>query len=245
MDSALVKSNVPRVALFGLLVIGAVVCALLGWHRYFTFGHLVANKDALIASADAHLWLAPLLFCTAYLVLGLCGLPGSTMLMLTAGLLFDFWKGLGLVALASTAASTLAFLSFRYLFRDFVERRVRGRLRQVEEGLRREGAYLVFAMRVLPAIPYSVTNLVLSVSPVRFGTYVVVSLLALLPRYALYVYAGTHLGDVRNPDDLFSPSLIAALALLAVLPWILRRVLGTKAKASQDASTSNRSARVE
>jgi uncharacterized membrane protein YdjX (TVP38/TMEM64 family) len=154
--------------------------------------------------------------------------------MLTAGVLFDFWKGLGLVALASTAASAVAFLSFRYLFRDFVESRVRGRLREVEEGLRREGAYFVFALRLLPGIPYSVTNLVLSISPVSFGTYLSMSLLALLPRYALYVYAGTHLGDVQNPDDLFSRSLIAVLALLAVLPWIVRRVVrGARAKAEK------------
>jgi uncharacterized membrane protein YdjX (TVP38/TMEM64 family) len=127
--------------------------------------------------------------------------------------------------LASTAASTLAFLSFRYLLRDFVASRMSAKLREVEEGLRREGAYFVFALRLLPAIPYSVTNLVLAVSPVTFGTYVGMSLLGLLPRYALYVYAGAHLGDVRNPDDLFSAPLIAALALLAVLPWIIRKVV--------------------
>jgi uncharacterized membrane protein YdjX (TVP38/TMEM64 family) len=85
----------------------------------------------------------------------------------------------------------------------------------VEENLRREGAYLVFALRLLPVIPYSVTNRVLSISPVTFGTYVGMSLLALLPRYALSVSAGAHLGDVQNPDDLLSPPLIAVLALLA------------------------------
>jgi uncharacterized membrane protein YdjX (TVP38/TMEM64 family) len=225
MGSNLLKSNAPRFALLALVAAGATASVLLGWHRYFTFASLVAHKDALVALADTRPWLAPLLFCAAYAILGLCGLPGSTALMLAAGVLFDFWKGLGLVTLASTAASALAFVSFRYLFREFVERRVSGRLREVEEGLRREGAYLVFAMRLLPVIPYSVTNLVLSISPVGFGTYVGMSLLALLPRYVLYVYAGTHLGDVQNPDDLLSPALIAVLALLAVMPWIVRRVV--------------------
>lgn len=225
MKSDFLKSNAPRLALLGLLAAGATASVLLGWHRYFTFGHLVADKDTLIALADAHPRLAPLLFGAAYLTLGLFGLPGSTMLMLTSGVLFGFWKGLGLVVVASTAASALAFLSFRYLFRDFVERRVRGRLKDVEEGLQREGAYFVFALRLLPAIPYSLTNLVLSISPVEFGTYVGVSLLGLLPRYLLYVYAGAHLGDVQDPDDLFSPSVIAVLALLAVLPWIIKRVV--------------------
>jgi uncharacterized membrane protein YdjX (TVP38/TMEM64 family) len=224
MDSDLVRSNVPRLALFAVVAAGATAGVLLGWHHYLTFANLVAHKDALMALADTRPWLAPLLFCAAYAILGLCGLPGSRVLILTAGALSDFWKGLGLVALASTGASALAFLSFRYLFRDVVESRVRGKLREAEEGLRREGAYFVFALRLLPGIPYSVSNLVLSISPVSFGTYVGMSWLALLPRYMLYVYASTHLGDVQNLDDLFSPSLIAVPALLAVLPWIVKRV---------------------
>jgi uncharacterized membrane protein YdjX (TVP38/TMEM64 family) len=225
VDSVLLKSNAPRIALLAVLAAGAAAFLLLGGHRYLTFGELVEHKDAIIARSDAHPVLGPLLFCVAYLVLGLFGLPGSTVLTLTSGVLFDFWKGLGLVLLASTAASTLAFLSFRYLLRDFVASRMSEKLREVEEGLRREGAYFVFALRLLPAIPYSVTNLVLAISPVTFGTYVGMSLLGLLPRYVLYVYAGAHLGDVRNPDDLFSAPLVAALALLAVLPWIIRKVL--------------------
>jgi uncharacterized membrane protein YdjX (TVP38/TMEM64 family) len=219
------KSNAPRVVLLVVLAAGAAAFVLLGGYRYLTFAELVEHMDALIARADAHPVLAPLLFCFAYLVLGFFGLPGSTVLMVASGVLFDFWKGLGLLMLASTAASTLAFLSFRYLFRDFVEGRVSGRLRDVEEGLRREGAYFVFALRLLPVVPYSVTNLVLAVSPVTLGTYVGMSLLGLLPRYALYAYAGTRLGDVQNPDDLISTPLVAALALLAVLPWIIRKAV--------------------
>jgi uncharacterized membrane protein YdjX (TVP38/TMEM64 family) len=92
----------------------------------------------------------------------------------------------------------------------------------------------VFALRLLPVIPYSVSNLVLSISPVSFGTYVGMSLLALLPRYALYVYAGTDLGDVKNPEDLLSPPLIGVLAVLAVLPWVVKRIVRhSKSKAAK------------
>ncbi len=77
-------------------------------------------------------------------------------------------------------------------------------------------------MRMFPVIPYSLTNLVLAVSPVRFLPYLLLSLLGLVPRYLLYVYAGDNLGNVRNPDDLFLPALVGTLALLAVLPWILK-----------------------
>jgi uncharacterized membrane protein YdjX (TVP38/TMEM64 family) len=222
MDLGPLKNNVLRLALLAVLAVGIVVFFLLGGHRVLTFEQLVAHKDALVGLADAHPIWSRITFLVAYLILGLFGLPGSTVLNLTSGLLFDFWGGLLLVILASTLASSLAFFSFRYLFRGFVEAKVRGHFPRLEEDLQREGAYFVFAMRLFPVIPYSFTNLVLAVSPVSFLLYLGVSLLALLPRYLLYVYAGTHLGDVQDPDDLFSPSLIGVLALLAVLPWALK-----------------------
>jgi uncharacterized membrane protein YdjX (TVP38/TMEM64 family) len=216
------KRNAWRIALLAVLVAGVAGFFILGGHDALTFNRLVENKDALIGLADRHPLLASAAFVGAYLLLGLFGLPGSTMLNIAAGALFAFWKGLFLVIAGSTLASSLAFFAFRFLFRGYVEAKVRTRFPRLEEDLEREGAYFVFAMRLFPVIPFSLTNLVLAISPVRFFTYLVVSLVALLPRYLLYVYTGDNLGNVRNPDDLVSPSLLGALAILAVLPWALK-----------------------
>ena len=218
----IIRAHGVRVLMLAVLVSGVLVFLYLGGYREFTFEKLVARKDALVGSAAAHPALAILAFVAAYLILGLFGLPGSTVLNLTAGLLFRFWLGLLLVMLASTLACSLAFLSFRYLFRNFVEAKVRRFFPRLEQELQQQGAYFIFAMRLFPVIPYSLTNLVLAVSPVRFRMYLWVTLVAMLPRYLLYVYGGTHLGDVRDPDDLLSPSLIGVLAVLAVIPWALK-----------------------
>jgi len=223
LDNTLLKTNLPRLAVLTVLAAGVAAFVALGAYRAFTFEALVEHKDAFITWADAHPILAPAAFVAAYLLLGFFGLPGSTVLNLTAGLLFDFVQGLALAVLGSALASALAFFSFRYLFRDFVLAKVRDRFPRMEEGLRREGASFVFAMRLVPLVPYSATNLILAVSPVPFVTYLWVSALALLPRHLLYVYAGTHLGDVQDPDDLLAPWLIGVLALLAVLPWMTKQ----------------------
>lgn len=225
MNLASLKTNAPRLALLILIGAGIATFFILGGHHAITFETLVEHKDALINLADSHPILAPMSFVVTYLILGLFGLPGSTVLNITAGVLFDFWKGLLLVILGSTLASVLAFFCFRYLFRNYVEAKVRSRFPKLEEDLEREGAYFIFAMRLFPVIPFSLTNLALAVSPVRFLPYLLVSLLALLPRYILYVYAGHNLGDVRDMNDLFSPYLIGVLALLALLPWALKRVM--------------------
>lgn len=219
------EPNAVRLLLLVLIAAGAATFLLAGGYRFLSFDNLVAHKDALIDWADGRPLLAPGVWVAAYLVLGLFGLPGSTVLNLSAGLLFDFWEGLLLVVAGSTLASAVAFLSFRYLLRDFVEERVRRRFPHLLEGLEREGVYFVLTLRLLPVIPFSATNLILAISPVRFAPFLVFSLLGLLPRYLLYVYAGTHLGDVENPDDLWSLPLVGALAVLAVLPWLVRGVL--------------------
>ncbi|MFI5180362.1 MAG: TVP38/TMEM64 family protein [Thermoanaerobaculia bacterium] len=215
-----------RPVLLAVLAAGIAAFLLAGGYRFISFRHLVANKDALIAWADAHTLLAPAAWVGAYLVLGFFGLPGSTVLNVSAGVLFDFQEGLLLVLFASTVASSLAFLSFRYLFRDFFEARLRRRFPAAIEDLEREGLYFVFALRLLPVIPYSATNFLLAISPVRFWPSLAVSFLALLPRYLIYVYAGTHLGDIQSPSDLWSPSLIGALTLLGIVPWVTHWAAG-------------------
>jgi uncharacterized membrane protein YdjX (TVP38/TMEM64 family) len=222
MNKEFFKQNALRLALSALLAAGGAAFFLSGAYRMLSFEQLVHDKDYLIETAAAHSLVAQLSFVAAYLALGIFGLPGSTMLNVAAGLLFGFGRGLCLVTFASTGASSLAFFFFRYLFRDWVEPRVRRRFPNLEEHLEKEGAYFVFAMRVFPVIPFSLTNLVLAISPVRFLVYTAVTLLALMPRYLLYVYSGSHLGEVKSPNDLVSPPLIAALSALAVLPWLLK-----------------------
>ena len=219
------KPNAVRLLLLALIAAGAVAFLLAGGYRFLSFDNLVAHKDALIDWADARPLLAPGVWGAAYLVLGLFGLPGATVLNLTAGLLFDFWEGLLLAVAGSTLASAVAFLSFRYLLRGFVEERIRRRFPHLLEGLEREGVYFVLTLRLLPVIPFSATNVILAVSPVRFAPFLVFSILGLLPRYLLYVYAGAHLGDVQNPNDLWSLPLVGVLAALAVLPWLVKGVL--------------------
>ena len=216
-------SKVVRSVLLVILTVGIAAFLLAGGYRFLSFRNLVANKDALIAWANAHTVLAPVAWVAAYLALGLFGLPGSTMLNVSAGLLFNFQMGLLLVVSASTLASSLAFLSFRYLFRDFFEARLRRRFPAMIERLEGEGLYFVFALRLLPVIPYSASNFLLAISPLRFWPCLLVSLVALLPRYLLYVYAGTHLGEIQNPGDLWSPSLIGAFSLLGLVPWLTHR----------------------
>ena len=214
-----------RLALLVVIVAGLAAFFIFGADRQMTIAAVVEHKDALVTWAEAHPLAAPLAYIASYQLLGLFGLPGSSVLNVSAGLLFGLVEGLLLVLLASTLASSVAFVSFRYLFHRPVQAYVHRRFPQLERGLARESVYFAFVMRLVPVVPYSATNLILAVSPIPFGTYLWVTALALLPRYVLYVYAGTQIGDVQDLDDLLSPPLLVALTLLALLPWAARRLL--------------------
>ena len=157
-------------------------------------------------------------------------LPGATVLTLTCGWYFGFWRGVLLVSLASTAGATVAFLVSRFLLRDAVQRRFGERLATFNQSLEREGAFYLFMLRLIPAVPFFVINVVMGLTPVRTRTYWWVSQLGMLPGTAVYVYAGSSVPDLatlaeKGATRILSPRLLVAFALLGIVPLVLRRIV--------------------
>lgn len=195
---------------------------MLGGSKVLKFEFLVSQKEGLKSFVQANPILGVGAYMLAYVALGAFCLPGATVLHISGGVLFGFWPGLLLVCLASTGGTIFGFLTSRFLLRDLVARRASGKLKEIEGGIAQEGGLFVFALRLLPVVPYSVINMILGICPISFVTYVWVSLVASLPRYVLYVMTGTQLDKVRSFEDLFSPGLLATLTLLGLLPLALK-----------------------
>jgi pyruvate/2-oxoglutarate dehydrogenase complex dihydrolipoamide dehydrogenase (E3) component len=145
---------------------------------------------------------------------------------LAGGAVFGLLWGTVIVSFASTLGATLAFLASRYLLRDWVQRRFGDSLGRINAGVEREGAFYLFALRLVPAFPFFAINLLMALTPMRTWTYMWVSQVGMLAGTVVYVYAGTRLGEFR-----VSLELIVALALLGIFPLIAKRVLeGVKAR---------------
>ena len=157
-----------------------------------------------------------------FTLLSALALPGCSVLALAAGLCMGWLAGTLLVVLGSSVGATLSFLAARHWWREGVRRRWGHRLARVEDGLARDGAFYLFSLRVAPVIPYALINPLMGLSAMPTRQFFCVSLLGMLAGSAAYVYAGTTLARAQGWQDLFSPSLMAALALLAVLPWAAR-----------------------
>jgi uncharacterized membrane protein YdjX (TVP38/TMEM64 family) len=172
---------------------------------------------------------APLGFAAGFLLLftlmSALALPGCSLLCLAAGLLFGTAAGTALVVLASTLGACLPFLGARHLWRDALQRRWGERLAPMERALERDGAWVLFALRVAPVVPYSLVNPLMGLTRMPLAQFFVVSGLGMLAGSAAYVHAGSVLGRAAGWHDLFTPGLAAALAALALLPLVLRRAL--------------------
>lgn len=163
------------------------------------------------------------------LVAGL-SLPGATAMTLAYGWMFGFWRALILVSFSSTAGATMAFLLTRYFLHDFVQRRFGEKLAGFNEAFRRDGAFYLFTLRLIPAVPFFVVNAGMGLTPIRIRTYWWVSQLGMLPGTLVYVYAGTTLPgleELKNPSvtRILSPQLLLAFTLLGLFPLVVRKLM--------------------
>ncbi|MGE3513125.1 MAG: FAD-dependent oxidoreductase, partial [Vicinamibacterales bacterium] len=160
------------------------------------------------------------LYAAAYVATAALSLPGATILTLVGGGVFGFGTGLLLVSFASTIGATLAFLSARWLLREWVQGRFGDHLAYVDAGLARDGALYLLALRLTPLLPFWLVNLAMGLTAVPLTTFYWVSQVGMLPGTALTVYAGSTLAEFR-----LSAGLLVALTLLALVPLMGARVL--------------------
>ncbi|WP_461607013.1 FAD-dependent oxidoreductase [Aeromonas rivipollensis] len=213
-----------RARLLLLLVMGCLVGAffVLDLDAYLSLSRLQAHQDQASAWVQAHFGQAALLFTLLYVVTTALSLPGASLLSLGGSALFGVGWGLLLVSFASSLGATLAFLSARFLLRDWVSRRFGEKLATLEAGMAKDGAFYLLSLRLIPLFPFFLINLLMGLTPIRVSTYYWVSQLGMLPGTFVYVLAGSELATLTSTGNILSPGLVAALTLLGLMPWLMR-----------------------
>lgn len=210
-----------------VLGIGGVVAGYyaFGLDRYLSWQFVRANIDRLTDWVRDNYLFAALIYFAAYAAVTALSLPAAAILSLAAGALFGRWWGTLIVLWAATLGATLAMLTSRYLFREWVRRRLGPRLAKLEEGVAKDGAYYLFTLRLIAAVPFFLINLGMGLTPMRVRTYAVVSFFGMLPGTFMFVNAGTELSRIESPRDVLSPSVLISMALLGLLPLVLRWIV--------------------
>ena len=205
-----------------LAVIAALVAAffILDLKQYVSIEYFQAKRAVIEAYFQAHPVQTGAIFFAVYVTVTGLSLPGAAILTLVAGAIFGLLWGVIIVSFASSLGATLAFLASRYLLRDWVQARFGDKLKPINEGVAREGAFYLFALRLVPAFPFFVINLVMGLTPIKTRTFYWVSQVGMLAGTIAYVYAGTQLGQFK-----ISVGLVAAFVILGLFPLAAKKVL--------------------
>ena len=176
------------------------------------------------------------------LVTGL-SLPGASVLTLAYAWYFGFVPGMVVVSFASTSGATMAFVLSRYFLQDMIQSRFKDKLVSFNEALEREGAFYLFTLRLIPAVPFFVINVVMGLTPLKTRTFWWVSQVGMLPGTAVYVYAGSQFPDLKTLAEdggagLLSWELGFAFALLGLFPIVVKKTVA-KSKASKTADSAS------
>ena len=219
------KEYTSKLLLVAALVGVVVLFFAFDLGQYFTLENLKDHQQAFERYYDQHAGLTLLLYFLVYVAVAALSLPGAAVMTLAGGALFGLGTGTVVVSFASSIGATLAFLVSRFLLRDSIQNKFGDKLTAINEGVRKDGAFYLFTLRLVPIFPFFVINLVLGLTPIRAGVFYLVSQVGMLPGTLVYVNAGTQLAGIETLRDILSPALLFSFGLLGVFPLFAKAVV--------------------
>lgn len=193
-----------------------------------SLGTLQHYQGQLKVWQSAHPHATTGLFFLVYFLISALSIPGTRILSLLGGALFGLLEGTTLVVTAATSGAVIAMLLSRYLLRDWVQRRFTTMMDKVNQGMANNGSYYLFAVRLVPVLPFSVINLLMGLTPFPVLRYALLTFVGLLPSILLYISTGRELSQIQSMQDILSPKILLLFLLLGTLPlisrWLLKRV---------------------
>nr|WP_156178293.1 TVP38/TMEM64 family protein [Puniceibacterium sp. IMCC21224] len=227
--------NLPLIAIIGGALAGGYLL-----RDYLTFDTLRDNREALLAFRDSRYVLTVAVFMLAYVVIVGFSLPGATVATLTGGFLFATFPGAIFNVTAATLGATLIFLAARWGLGERLSARMdtgAGVVKKTKDGIDENQWSMLFLIRLVPAVPFFVANLVPALVGVPLSRFVISTFLGIIPGGVVYTSVGAGLGEVfargetPNLGIIFEPQIllpILGLCVLAALPILLKALRGKK-----------------
>lgn len=220
-----------------LPVAALILGGALAWWVYgdaLSFHSLAKNHESLEALRDAHYLLTSLGFVLLYAAVVLTSLPGALIMTLTGGFVFGLFPGVIYNVTGATMGAALVFLAARWGLGRDVEARMLGRggrVAEIMQGLRENAWPVLLTLRLVPVVPFFLANLLPAFVGIRLSTFVLTTVLGILPAAVIYTSIGAGLGDVLARGEVPEVSIVTeprfalpllGLAVLAALPLVWR-----------------------
>ncbi|HHF0554443.1 TPA: TVP38/TMEM64 family protein [Vibrio antiquarius] len=217
--------------ILGLILVAIIIFLGVNFSQYLTLENAKAQQEALTTYIDQNFVFSAAIYFFAYIAITAFSIPGAAVVTLLGAALFGFWTSLLLVSFASTMGATLAFLSSRYLLRDWVQNKFGNKLIAINQGVEKDGSFYLFSLRLIPVFPFFLINLLMGLTPMSVGRFYLTSQVGMLPGTAVYLNAGTQLATIESLSGIVSPAVLASFALLGLFPiitkWVMNKVRPT------------------
>ena len=214
--------------ILGLILVATILFLGINFGQYLTLENAKAQQEALNSFIDQNFIYAAATYFFAYIAITAFSIPGAAVVTLLGAALFGFWTSLLLVSFAGTIGATIAFLSSRYLLREWVQSKFGSKLSAINQGVEKDGAFYLFSLRLIPVFPFFLINLLMGLTPMTIARFYLTSQIGMLPGTAVYLNAGTQLATIDSLSGIVSPTVLASFALLGLFPiiakWVMNKV---------------------
>ncbi len=210
-----------------LIIVAAAIAAffIFDLGKYFSLDYFKSQQAAIATYNLANPLQTALIFLLAYIIVTALSLPGAAIMTLVAGAIFGLVWGVIIVSFASSIGATLAFLVARFLLRDSIQAKFGDKLKAFNAGVEKEGGFYLFTLRLVPAFPFFMINVVMGLTTMKTWTFFWVSQLGMLAGTIVFVYAGQQLSTITSLKGILSPGLIGAFVLIGLLPLVAKKIV--------------------
>ena len=193
--------------------------------NFFTLGYVKENLINIRLLFKENVLLFSLIFSLIYIMSSALSLPFATLLTLLSGYIFGLTLGTLIVSLCSTVGASIAFLTSKFLFYNFIQKKYKKQLVTINNEFINEGIFYIFALRLVPVFPFFVVNIVTSLLPIKLSTFFWVSMLGMFPATLVYVNAGNELSKINSFSDILSFQVLISFSLIGILPLTIKFLL--------------------
>jgi dihydrolipoamide dehydrogenase len=219
------KSSAGKLILIFILIGAIVLTKYLGADQYLNFDFLKSRQVWIQEIYQSN----PTFFILAYFLLYVfsvaLSIPGATILTLAGGAVFGVITGTIIISFASTIGASFSFVFSRYLLRDTVQEKFPEVMDKINQGIATDGKFYLLSLRLIPAFPFFLINLVMGLTNISLFNFFWISQLGMLPGTIVYVNAGTQLASINSLEDILSLPVLLSFIALGLFPMIAKFII--------------------